>query len=438
MKIFVKDELPPEDNSMLQALYSRSPASVVDHMKRVEAAGSGKFMEQFYVNYGHKSIADCGTTTIFVEGVSLLAAKAIQDWPLYNGQEASTRYLDMTQQICVNPTGTEQGQKLLDMCMGFYASLMPRLIASLEEHYPRKENEAENVWKKAIKARAFDIGRGFLPAGVTTNLSWHTNLRQAADHIKQLRHHPLQEVKDIADELERALKEKYPSSFLHKRYEAEESYLELCAETTYSEWTTSDFAGIDMTDSHYIGVFSELLNNRPAKAELPHRVRMAGEVYFEFFLDFGSYRDLQRHRGCVQEMPIHCTNDGFHTWYLAQLPSQLYVEAVDFLASFEDELDELDDEVGGPHAQWVVNQQYYVPLGYNVGVTIKSHLPAIVYLVELRSSQHVHPTLRQRAQQMGQWLKEKFPEMALHHDMSEDGWTIERGKQDITVKDGSL
>ena len=437
-----RDVPAPEDTAMLQALYSRSPKSVREHLESVKARGSGKFMEQFYVNYGHKSIADCGTTTIFIEGVSLLAAKAIQDWPLYNGQEASTRYLDMTQQTCVNSTGTERGQKLLDMCMEFYSSLMPRLIASLEESYPRKDNEAESVWKKAIKARAFDIGRGFLPAGVTTNLSWHTNLRQAADHIKQLRHHPLQEVKDIANNLEQALKEKYPSSFLHKRYEAEESYLELCSETTYSEWTTADFAGVDMTEPDRIDFYADLLNNRPAKAELPHRVRMAGEVYFEFSLDFGSYRDLQRHRGCVQEMPIHCTTDGFNQWYLSQLPFQLHVEAVDFLASFEDELDELDDELSdgsySRYPQWAEDQQYYVPLGYNVGVTVKSHLPAIVYLVELRSSQHVHPTLRHRAQQMGQWLKERFPGMALHHDMSEDAWTIERGNQDITVKDEAL
>jgi hypothetical protein len=33
---------------MLQALYSRSPQSVVSHLEKVKAAGSGKFMEQFY------------------------------------------------------------------------------------------------------------------------------------------------------------------------------------------------------------------------------------------------------------------------------------------------------------------------------------------------------------------------------------------------------
>jgi len=38
----------PEDLAMLQALYSRSPQSVDDHLERVRSVGSGKFMDQYY------------------------------------------------------------------------------------------------------------------------------------------------------------------------------------------------------------------------------------------------------------------------------------------------------------------------------------------------------------------------------------------------------
>lgn len=38
----------------------------------------------------------------------MLAAKAIQDHPLYSGQEASTRYLDMSLQTMVNPIATDE------------------------------------------------------------------------------------------------------------------------------------------------------------------------------------------------------------------------------------------------------------------------------------------------------------------------------------------
>src|SRR4030042_5043290 len=109
-KIFVYDEFGPQDIAMMQALYSRSPMSVKDHVEKVKQSGSGKFMERFYIGYGHASIADCGSTTIFIEGVSILGDKAIQDWPLYSGQETSTRYVDMAKQLIIDPVQTNQSK----------------------------------------------------------------------------------------------------------------------------------------------------------------------------------------------------------------------------------------------------------------------------------------------------------------------------------------
>ncbi|MCI5138224.1 MAG: hypothetical protein D3922_07370, partial [Candidatus Electrothrix sp. AR1] len=92
MKIFINDEFDPESSAMMQALYSRSSSSVENHIEQVRKTGSSNFMKSYYVGYGHASIGDCGTTTLFIESVSILAAKAIQDNPLYSGQETSTRY----------------------------------------------------------------------------------------------------------------------------------------------------------------------------------------------------------------------------------------------------------------------------------------------------------------------------------------------------------
>jgi thymidylate synthase ThyX len=103
-EVIILDTFPPEDIAMLQALYSRDPRTVRTHLDRVREAGPGKFMEKFYVGYGHKSIGDCGSTTLFIEGVSMLGAKAIQDWPLYNGQESSTRYLDFSKNEHCTPS----------------------------------------------------------------------------------------------------------------------------------------------------------------------------------------------------------------------------------------------------------------------------------------------------------------------------------------------
>ena len=84
---------------MLQALHSRSTGGIENHLQVLAEKGADNFMSKFYVGYGHKSIGDCGSVTVFIEGVSLLVCKAIQDTKLYSGQETSTRYVDFSQQV---------------------------------------------------------------------------------------------------------------------------------------------------------------------------------------------------------------------------------------------------------------------------------------------------------------------------------------------------
>jgi thymidylate synthase ThyX len=212
-KVFIYDEFSPEDNAMLQALYSRSAESVEEHVKKVRETSSGKFMERFYIGYGHASIADCGSTTLFIEGLSILADKAVQDWQLYSGQETSTRYVDMTRQPIIDPLKTEESKKILDRWMEFYIGSQEPVGRHLMQKYPMKPDEDEVMYQKAIKARTFDILRGFLPAGITTQLSWHTNLRQAWDKLSVMRHNPLPEIREIAEEMLEKLKGKYSHSF---------------------------------------------------------------------------------------------------------------------------------------------------------------------------------------------------------------------------------
>jgi len=202
--IFIYDEFNPEDTAMMQALYSRSPKSVTEHVEKVKSSGSGKFMETFYVGYGHASIADCGSTTIFIEGLSILADKAVQDSQMYSGQETSTRYVDMSKQPIIDPINTEESKTILKKWMDFYISSQEPVQQYLISKYPKKVEEDEAVYLKAIKARTFDITRGFLPAGITTQLSWHTNLRQAHDKLALMLHNPLPEVREIADRIEKA------------------------------------------------------------------------------------------------------------------------------------------------------------------------------------------------------------------------------------------
>lgn len=428
-EIIIIDDVPPEANAMLQALYSRSPKSVKEHLEQVKRVGAEKFMANYYVGYGHKSIGDCGTTSVFIENVSMLVAKAVQDWPLYNGQEASTRYLDMSQQEFLNPVESEQGAEIQREWLRFYTHVLETLLPVLKERFPIEEGQKETVYEKAIKARSFDIARGFLPAGATTYVAWHTNLRQASDHLKEMRHNPLPEVRQIARNIVDALKEKYPSSFLHKEYPQEEEYIEKSAAAFafYHGAPATEFTYRVRLDLEGLSAHRNLLAERPAKAELHQRFRQYGDIVFSFPLDFGSYRDLQRQRSAVQEMPLLTANYGFYPWYLEQLPEGLRNEAVEFLAQQEERIANL------PCSDLV--KQYYVGMGYTIAVQMTCSLPSAVYIAELRSADTVHPTLRQQAQRMGDALKQAVPGLAMHHDTSPGTWNIKRGNQDIVRKE---
>ena len=55
-----------------------------------------KFLESFYFQYGHASIADLGHTVLCFEGISELAATEIEEEPLWDGQAKSSRYQDFS------------------------------------------------------------------------------------------------------------------------------------------------------------------------------------------------------------------------------------------------------------------------------------------------------------------------------------------------------
>lgn len=420
-----------EDLAMLQALYSRSPQSVLGHLEKLAESGSGKFMAQYYVGYGHKSIGDCGDTSIFIEGVSMLVAKAIQDWALYCGQEVSTRYLDFAVAVFINLLELTAEENPQEWLREFYVDAMPKLKKELKVRHPMQSDEKEVVYEKAIAARAFDILRAFLPAGAATNLSWTTNLRQAADKLDWLRAHPLSEVHDIADMIEKALKEAHPHSFGHKRYPESEKYREVCMEKDYyfspMYWKEEVILTRNTLDARLMVEHAEAINSRPARTELPKHLAEAGTLQFEFALDFGSFRDIQRQRAVIQRMPMLTPNIGFHEWYLDQLGSELRVKAEKLIFKIKNWWEQNVRNHGE------ATLQYYLPMGQQVACRVTGDLPALVYLVELRSGSTVHPTLREVAQEMGKQIREIG--VPVYIDESDMGrFDVKRGTQDIVAK----
>lgn len=238
--IVITGDLHPESLAMLSALYSRDPSSVLTKIEQNEAGEpdleplkSADFMNRYYVGYGHNSIGDCGSFHVFFENISQHAAIAITHNPLFKGQESSTRYLDFSKmplhtgiepsdepdsetiQIAqIQERWMEHYQKAFDF---WYDSQLNRLMIALPAGTPPDEALAyRSKAERQARAFAFDKARGLLPAGVSTNVVWHADLRNARDHLHQLKGHYYTEVESLADQTLALLHEAFPNSGFNK------------------------------------------------------------------------------------------------------------------------------------------------------------------------------------------------------------------------------
>src|SRR6266851_4574303 len=84
----------PEVQAYAMAKYSRSALSMKESLKEISAQKAEKFLNTFYFQYGHRSIADLAHIALAVERLSILAAIAVADEQRWDGQERSTRYQD--------------------------------------------------------------------------------------------------------------------------------------------------------------------------------------------------------------------------------------------------------------------------------------------------------------------------------------------------------
>jgi len=128
-------------------------------------------------------------------------------------------------------------------------------------------------------------------------------------------------------------------------------------------------------------------------------------------------------------MPLLTDRHGFEPWYLAELPEALREKANELLTQYVSDVRAL-----GVSPEMV---QYYLPMGFRTAIRITGDLRALTYLVELRATRFVHPTLRKRARQMAEVLSDRFSTdgLVLHLDTDPDRFDVKRGTHDIVRTD---
>ena len=438
MKILtgIIDHLDPEVQAMVIAKYSRDYGPIEDRIpsSKESVEEHKQKLGRFYVGYNHKSVGQLGVTTIFLEGVSQLAAKAIENHPLYNGQESSTRYINFSNQPMYSDDYfiSEWQEKW----RAFYIKALPEVINKIRLEYPFKNQfvqdfskgdnhleESIQKYENTVKARAFDICRGLLPAGCTTNAAFQGTFDTINDHFGEMLYHPCKEMRDIAEEVLSSLAKKYPYAAipmdkLRKRNEY----------VTNEFFYQTDFA-TNLKSQRYVlleGNSDGLLWKKHERApfqKLPRHQSNGLRVTMCGFLDFGSYRDLQRHRNGYLKMDILSPTKGFNMFYMSNLPSHLQLELAKLVSDYS-------DFYHNDKTLSAFDKQYCTPMGYDVGVEYNCDINQALYIMELRSAKTVHQTLRHLVQDWAKSFQQKtLGIMKVHVDMDFDNFTLKRGEQ---------
>src|SRR5437667_1222718 len=92
INVFAVHGVDPEVQAYAMAKYSRSALSMKESLKEISEQRAEQFLNTFYFQYGHRSIADLAHIAFAVEKLSILAAIVLVDEQRWDGQERSTRY----------------------------------------------------------------------------------------------------------------------------------------------------------------------------------------------------------------------------------------------------------------------------------------------------------------------------------------------------------
>ncbi len=208
--VFAVHGADPEVLAYAMAKYSRSALSMRESLNEISAQRAEQFLNTFYFQYGHRSIADLAHIALAVERLSLLAAIVLVDEQRWDGQERSTRYQNFLKSGWYFPdfgSHSAPAQLYADTINNLFTTYQRTTAAVLEalrRRIPCPETLKPEAYERTLKARAFDVARYLLPLATNTSLGQIVNARTLETQVSRLLSYPAAEVRDLGLKLREA------------------------------------------------------------------------------------------------------------------------------------------------------------------------------------------------------------------------------------------
>jgi thymidylate synthase ThyX len=206
-EVFAVHGADPEILAYAMAKYSRSALSMRESLAEISAQRAEQFLNTFYFQYGHRSIADLAHIAFAVERLSLLAAIVLVDEQRWDGQERSTRYQNFLKSGWFFPDfgGDSASAQLYSETVNSLFAAYQRIAAAVEEvlrgHVAQPENLKPETYQRTLRARAFDVARYLLPLATNTSLGQIVSARTLESQVARLLSSPFAEVRELGCKL---------------------------------------------------------------------------------------------------------------------------------------------------------------------------------------------------------------------------------------------
>jgi thymidylate synthase ThyX len=408
--------LPPAVQATALAKYSRSPLTAREIVRSITPEQANEFQQKWGVAYGHSSIAELATLPFCFEGVSIVASKVLERYQRGAYSEKSTRYQEFSGKSFVNPAP-------LHAQIYFPTELMPSVSRLYETYATIRPKVEAYVAKKmdpgsppaVVRARAFDAIRYLLPAGTGTNLAAVWNARDARYVMNDLLSHPVLEMREIGEKMLVAARAVAPVFAMGVRPNEHRSDVRSCFGSPDSgpvvpgvvvrdqSCNTATHLFFEMAEQCGFSDGGELSKFMEARGkEPPPEFFRLLRITFELTMDYGAFRDLQRHRRCEQFVSPLTVDLGY------VVPDDVRDAGAEVLDAFCGAMEESRDAVRD-HGVDVLGSQYAIPLGFLHRSVFSMDLQELYYVVELRTQPQGHISYRRIAYQMFEAALAHFP-----------------------------
>ncbi|MFH0956615.1 MAG: FAD-dependent thymidylate synthase, partial [Candidatus Aenigmatarchaeota archaeon] len=340
-------------------------------------------------------------------------------------------------------SGSSLGKTYVEACdalFDFYTESLPAVLAFMKKKYPKPPQTPDALYESITKARVCDVLRYALPASTYTSIGMTGNARVLEHMISKLLSHPLPEMQDIGGKLKDEARKIIPTLVKYADRNAYMAGMDAAMEKLsvmrggrkkkggrlvtlvsydrdaedrvlssviyrYSDMPHKEALQLvrSLGRAKNTALIESLFAGRGKFDSVPRELENAYYT-FDVLVDYGAFRDIQRHRMCTQVNQDVTTAHGY------DVPQELKEAGLD--GKFRELMEKAEVAFKKICRKFPKEAQYVVPLAYKKRMLMTMNLRALHHFITLRSGREGHISYRKVAWAMHDEIARVHPELA--------------------------